>query len=115
SRRRHTRFSRDWSSDVCSSDLSSTTRGTAKMTRKKILGVSIFVKLKGKNRKYTRKKKLRHCPARQWRHILIGKVILKVFIIACYTYHSSIISAIFKFRDENVPSLFYPSFLQMRP
>src|SRR5690606_40699798 len=30
SRRRHTRFSRDWSSDVCSSDLSSssTRRGT---------------------------------------------------------------------------------------
>src|SRR5690606_40683988 len=26
SRRRHTRFSRDWSSDVCSSDLSETTR-----------------------------------------------------------------------------------------
>src|SRR5690606_41189974 len=28
SRRRHTRFSRDWSSDVCSSDLGATTRPT---------------------------------------------------------------------------------------
>src|SRR5690606_41164285 len=27
SRRRHTRFSRDWSSDVCSSDLSALTEG----------------------------------------------------------------------------------------
>src|SRR5690606_39509293 len=27
SRRRHTRFSRDWSSDVCSSDLDKTVRG----------------------------------------------------------------------------------------
>src|SRR3712207_9263197 len=29
SRRRHTRYWRDWSSDVCSSDLSSTRRGTS--------------------------------------------------------------------------------------
>src|SRR5690606_40092233 len=29
SRRRHTRFSRDWSSDVCSSDLSHELRGRA--------------------------------------------------------------------------------------
>src|SRR5690606_39402097 len=28
SRRRHTRFSRDWSSDVCSSDLTHQTRGS---------------------------------------------------------------------------------------
>src|SRR5690606_40642447 len=31
SRRRHTRFSRDWSSDVCSSDLSSLDKGTIKI------------------------------------------------------------------------------------
>src|SRR5207302_6872453 len=31
SRRRHTRFSRDWSSDVCSSDLSSATEGIRKV------------------------------------------------------------------------------------
>src|SRR5690606_40285909 len=35
SRRRHTRFSRDWSSDVCSSDLSGTRRGRAMKPRKK--------------------------------------------------------------------------------
>src|SRR5690606_40040832 len=32
SRRRHTRFSRDWSSDVCSSDLSPYTFGSNRMT-----------------------------------------------------------------------------------
>src|SRR5690606_41198860 len=31
SRRRHTRFSRDWSSDVCSSDLDTVTRPCAAM------------------------------------------------------------------------------------
>src|SRR5690606_40668816 len=35
SRRRHTRFSRDWSSDVCSSDLSSTTYPAGLSTRYK--------------------------------------------------------------------------------
>src|SRR5690606_14931464 len=33
SRRRHTRFSRDWSSDVCSSDLSRTTAAALKKSR----------------------------------------------------------------------------------
>src|SRR5690606_41205846 len=35
SRRRHTRFSRDWSSDVCSSDL-------RKGTLKKLVGIGVF-------------------------------------------------------------------------
>src|SRR5690606_39658950 len=37
SRRRHTRFSRDWSSDVCSSDL-----GVSQATIQKGLGVARF-------------------------------------------------------------------------
>src|SRR5690606_40995388 len=34
SRRRHTRFSRDWSSDVCSSDLIGENRGQSPISRK---------------------------------------------------------------------------------
>src|SRR5215475_184066 len=37
SRRRHTRFSRDWSSDVCSSDLMSSTLQDPKWTNVKVL------------------------------------------------------------------------------
>src|SRR3989449_11637391 len=38
SRRRHTRCSRDWSSDVCSSDLSSTLLMMNQRTRKTVVG-----------------------------------------------------------------------------
>src|SRR5690606_39583992 len=44
SRRRHTRFSRDWSSDVCSSDLSSTAEfcGVGNgLQRRKLVGQSL--------------------------------------------------------------------------
>src|SRR5690606_40298383 len=37
SRRRHTRFSRDWSSDVCSSDLPSVDKGIQEAARRGIL------------------------------------------------------------------------------
>src|SRR5215475_8648799 len=37
SRRRHTRFSRDWSSDVCSSDLAATDRATGAEVAVKLL------------------------------------------------------------------------------
>src|SRR5690606_40924398 len=37
SRRRHTRFSRDWSSDVCSSDLGSLTPEVEDMIRRSLL------------------------------------------------------------------------------
>src|SRR5207302_2455011 len=36
SRRRHTRFSRDWSSDVCSSDLTGSDRGLGRPTIEKL-------------------------------------------------------------------------------
>src|SRR5690606_40375673 len=44
--RRHTRFSRDWSSDVCSSDLGQTVRGTVTSSADNapIPGVNIVVK-----------------------------------------------------------------------
>src|SRR5690606_2768114 len=44
SRRRHTRFSRDWSSDVCSSDLVSEARGRF-ANRTAVPGLSIFLPL----------------------------------------------------------------------
>src|SRR5690606_40032883 len=51
SRRRHTRFSRDWSSDVCSSDLNASTgEGTysvdslSTIDRKALCGLSRFAK-----------------------------------------------------------------------
>src|SRR5690606_39564555 len=38
SRRRHTRFSRDWSSDVCSSDLDTYVAGTSPLPIEEVLG-----------------------------------------------------------------------------
>src|SRR5690606_40417225 len=42
SRRRHTRFSRDWSSDVCSSDLAAGVRGERDIAVGNIVGSNIF-------------------------------------------------------------------------
>src|SRR5690606_39498429 len=41
--RRHTRFSRDWSSDVCSSDLPRQRRGVFFLVVTSILAVAVFV------------------------------------------------------------------------
>src|SRR5690606_40030158 len=41
SRRRHTRFSRDWSSDVCSSDLSPNGRSRPEMVRSSLFAFSM--------------------------------------------------------------------------
>src|SRR5690606_39710993 len=43
SRRRHTRFSRDWSSDVCSSDLTATLSWTASTDNVGVTGYDIFL------------------------------------------------------------------------
>src|SRR5690606_40938030 len=40
SRRRHTRFSRDWSSDVCSSDLAATVRAALQGNCQRLAGVA---------------------------------------------------------------------------
>src|SRR5690606_41046633 len=42
SRRRHTRFSRDWSSDVCSSDLVSDLTGYQPTANKPVVGKNLF-------------------------------------------------------------------------
>src|SRR5690606_40546210 len=44
-RRRHTRFSRDWSSDVCSSDLGTITPRFLSRTIGKIISVIVYVLL----------------------------------------------------------------------
>src|SRR5690606_40392528 len=41
SRRRHTRFSRDWSSDVCSSDLRVDYRSQSKVAEEDLLGKGV--------------------------------------------------------------------------
>src|SRR5690606_40080647 len=47
SRRRHTRFSRDWSSDVCSSDLCDLIRGSAHLRTSVSKGLEIIEGLRG--------------------------------------------------------------------